>query len=132
MKSLRGIILEKLKVDDIVLSGGNFPIDGDFDEMIEWLQDNGFVEDSNISLNFKQRIQAYNLLHNKIFSVYSLSTGKQIRIVNTIRDTISKRNPIISISFHENFIEYMISWPSGFHVMDKEECEYWIKKIIQK
>ena len=131
MKNLKDV-LEKLKVDDIMLPGENFPIDGTFDEMIEWLKYNDFVEDSNISRNFRKLVQTYNAMHKKIFLVCDLDNRMQIRIANTIKATISASNPVISINFYEKFIEYMISWPTGFDIINQEECNDWIKKILKR
>ena len=41
MRTLKDIILEKLKVDDIIIDK-EFPIDGTADDMIKFLEENGF------------------------------------------------------------------------------------------
>ena len=44
MKNLKDTIIEKIKVDDIILNKEEFPIDGTIDDMIEFLKDYGFVK----------------------------------------------------------------------------------------
>ena len=91
MKELREVILEKLKVDDIVLTE-KFPINGTVDDMIKFLKEQDFIHITNppnglLSDTFNNKGGKYMIVYIHTFYFADTSKGK-----------ISKDNPIFHIS----------------------------------
>ena len=89
MKNLKDV-LEKLKVDDIVIE--KFPIDGTLDNMVEFLKERNFKEISNDFNNY-----LYNAFEDAKKKVY-LMLDKEIFFADTSKEKISEYNPIFLCS----------------------------------
>ena len=90
MKTLKDI-LEKLKIDDIVL-GEKFPIDGIMDDMIAFLENEGF-----------KRIQQHTLFPSQVFNFKKdkclYISDDQIFFADTSKKKISENNPLFLIGY---------------------------------
>ena len=93
MKNLRDV-LEKLRVDDIVLND-KFPIDGTLDDMIEFLKDKGFKE--VVKQSGTPASEALNKEKNKCFIKDKIKNVYHLWFANTSKQKISKDNPIFFI-----------------------------------
>lgn len=80
MKNLKDIILEKLKIDDIVLSKEEFPANGTINDMIEFLEDAGFKKVST-SPNWANSFEKYKKYKSKCYAV-SRGTVTYIEIMD--------------------------------------------------
>lgn len=131
MKNLKDV-LEKLKVDDIVLAE-EFPIDGTLDDMAEWLSSNGF-EPIEVRLDLYTKYgNICNKLKKKVFS--RLPNTDNILFANTTKNKISANNPMIIISIEDNDRFYMLLVSVDvnehrFDTINREKCIKWIKKIV--
>ena len=104
-------VLEKLKVDDI--SFEKFPIDGTFDEIIEFLKEKDFKEivaksDEGVDEMFDSK---------KYTCVTANYKYKRIWFADTSKEEVSEKNPIFLIICHENktFI-YKVFYVNNRHV----------------
>lgn len=74
MKTLKDSILEKLSIDDINLNRNNislnrnFPIDGTLQDIVKFLENNGFEKVSS-SANWEQTFKNYRKYNTKAFGV---------------------------------------------------------------
>ena len=91
LKNLKDVILEKLKVDDIIF-GVKFPIDGTFEEMIEFLNEQGFIDISGTTGLLKD---VFNNEHKKCV----LKFEDRFAFTDTSKEKISKNNPIFFIDY---------------------------------
>ena len=91
MKNLKEILVEKLRVDDIVL-GEKFPIDGKIEDIIKFLKKQGFedIDDSAI---------IFDSAKSKCYTTYK---NTHIWFTDTSKEKNSKKNPIFHISVAEN------------------------------
>ena len=88
-------VLEKLKVDDI--SFEKFPIDGTFDEIVKFLEEERF-EDVQIN-NGASIDKEFNSEKSKCFTTLDFSAFKSIWFADTSKGEISKK---------ESYILYMV------------------------
>ena len=103
MKNLKDV-LEKLKVDDIVLEE-KFPIDGTFDEMIDFLAEQGFKEVPNSTGNTISKI--LNKERNKCFIAYN----NTIWFADTSKKEVSEVNPIFLIEKSSSTSSFSVYTP---------------------
>ena len=96
MKNLKDSILEKLRVDDIIINN-EFPIEGTMDDMIKFLEENGFVA-ADESHNYKGTADDM-FDHNKSKCFYQ--TSNRFWFADTSKEKISKKNPIFFIAITE-------------------------------
>ena len=89
--SIKDAILEKLKVDDILLDKEEFPIDGTLNDIIEFLKDNGFEY-----VECRGGIDEY---FNKYKSKCFYKNDVHLWFGDTSKEKISKKNPIFSYRF---------------------------------
>ena len=125
MKNLKDSILEKLRVDDIIINN-EFPIDGTLKEIIEFLEGEGFVEEEDFKeANDSGKLSvSFDLAKSKCLKVY----GKTIYFADTSKKRISKDNPIFLITndldqFETVFAVYYftgkMNWILGYKNTDK-------------
>ena len=93
MKNLKDTILEKLSIDNINLDG-EFPIDGTLEDMVEFLERQGFkhiqhVDDVN---------KLFNSAKSKSFTVTNINKVYYLWFADTSKEKISKKNPIFYYS----------------------------------
>ena len=91
-------IYEKLKVDDIVLNNEEFPINGTFDEMIDFLKEYDFKEvkyDFDKHFLYSESIRDFNNKHKRVF-IANREEG-EIIFADTSREEISAKNLMYSI-----------------------------------
>ena len=86
MRTLKAVISEKLKVDDIILNEEKFPIEGTMDDMIKFLEENGFVA-ADESHNYKGTADDM-FDHNKSKCFYQ--TSNRFWFADTSKEKISK------------------------------------------
>ena len=109
MKNLKDV-LEKLKIDDIKLIK-EFPIDGTIDDMIEFLEKEGFKE-----IEYHKNYTLSKQIKNTNDKVFITLENKRIYFADTSKKTISKENPIFFIDIgaymfsvyvdtHDNIVE---------------------------
>ena len=111
MKNLKDILVEKLKVDDIVL-GEKFPIDGTVEDMIEFLEDAGFVpvEENH---NYKGSVDdIFDYNNTKCF----LKENKRFWFADTSKEKISKSNPIFFIVMPEKI--FKVYYCNNYNTID--------------
>ena len=89
MNNLKDSILEKLKVDDIILDV--FPIDGTLEDIIKFLKAEGFKE---YKLDNYSLVGTFNKNKGKIFLFGDESGNKRLWFANTSREEISAKNPV--------------------------------------
>ena len=98
MKTLKDTILEKLKVDDIILNKERFPIDGTIDDMIEFLDDTGFKEVPSYGI-WNQTFKNYKKCNGKCFAV-DKSSPVSIEIID--RSNFKSKNKLFYIELNAN------------------------------
>ena len=69
MKNLKDSILEKLKVDNIILNEEEFPIDAEYEQIIEFLQNNNFKKISDNRLRGWSDVVGKICKHSKCYIV---------------------------------------------------------------
>ena len=97
MKDLKDIISEKLRVDDIVLSNKEFPIDGTVNDMIEFLKDAGFKEVPSCGV-WSQTFKNYKKCNGKCFVIDSGGQAAIVEIIN--RANYKFKNKLFFIKFN--------------------------------
>ena len=80
-------ILEKLKVDDIILYE-KFPIDGSIEDMIEFLKENNF--------KFIKNVDSVRVLFDSANSKCYTTYKDKIWFADTSKEKISKKNPVFT------------------------------------
>lgn len=88
MKALKDSILEKLKVDDISIE--DFPIDGTADDIVEFLEENGFKRiDGKKFIYWRQIVKIAKTTTNKAFildtynTTYKSECTLSLKIINS-------------------------------------------------
>ena len=97
MKNLKDSILEKLKVDEIV-PDTEFPIDGPFDDIVDFLKGYGFKEveyDFDKHFLYSEIIRDFDKKHKRVF-IANREDG-EIVFADTFREEISSKNSMYSI-----------------------------------
>ena len=102
MKALKDSILEKLKIDDIILDEEKFPIDGTLDDMIKFLEDGGFI-----------RIKEHTYYPSKVFNSEKdkclyISDEQSIFFADTSKEKVSEKNPIFYIEYPSLYNVYYV------------------------
>ena len=110
MKNLKDI-LEKLKIDDIVL-GEKFPIDGPIDAMIEFLEGQGFKQISSSGyineLADSEKSRCFKVYSDKS-SIKAHTNKFSIWFADTSKEVTSKNNPIFFIDgIFSDELEYTV------------------------
>ena len=105
MKNLKDIlnnaILEKLKVDDIIID--KFPIDTTLEKIIEFLKEEGFKE-----VEYVGSISTlFNKTKSKCFTCYD-GILKRIYFGDTSKKETCKDNPIFLINYYRGKFEYKV------------------------
>ena len=90
MKNLKDTILEKLKVDDIVLSE-EFPIDGTLEDTVKFLEEQGFKD----IIDFGTVNAKFDLAKTKCFH----KKDNRLWFADTSKNKTSKKNPIFLIKY---------------------------------
>ena len=120
MKNLKDI-LEKLKIDDIKLTG-NFPIDGTIEEMAKFLEEEGFQHLASDIVT----IPAANNAKAKCFMLDKTET--ELWFADTSKEKISRKNPIFSIEiYYKSIVFSTYSYNSrGFYerIIDNDKEEF--------
>lgn len=97
MKNLKDSILEKLKVDEII-PDTEFPIDGPFDDIVDFLKGYGFKEveyDFDKHFLYSEIIRDFDKKHKRVF-IANREDG-EIIFADTSREEISSKNSMYSI-----------------------------------
>ena len=124
MKSLKDTIYEKLKVDDIVLEE-KFPMDGNFDEIIDFLTEQGFKEVPNSTGNTISKI--LNKESNKCFINYNNDT---IWFADTTKKEVSDDNPIFLIEKWSKVSSFSVFTP--YKVIVEKNKKAFIKELNKR
>ena len=102
MKNLKDTILEKLKVDDIVLNG-EFPIDGTLEEIVEFLEDTGFKEVPNLA-SWDKTFKNYKKYNVKCFDA-DRGSHKSIKIINRSNPRFKNKLFYIKLNPEDKYYE---------------------------
>ena len=107
MKNLKDV-LEKLKVDSIVLDK-EFPIDGTLNDMIAFLEGEGFhyIDGEHIKESLNAEKTKCFMLDLKTKS--SRSDLTTIWFADTSKEEISKKNPVFNIVYDSRYSVYYIN-----------------------
>lgn len=131
MKPLKDSILEKLKVDDIIINE-KFPIDGDSDDITKFLKSEGFKEDVDANDNI---CECFNSDKCKCFTTFNDTFEDIVWFADTSKNKISKSNPIFYIdSLVNEFTIYYIDYKTNKTIYicenDKETFLKFLDKIF--
>ena len=123
--TIKDAILEKLKVDDIVVDD-EFPIDGIFDDMIKFLEEEGFhyIDGSIVK-------KAFNTAKSKCYMLDSVSMW----FADTSKGEISKNNPIFYIIHYSEAYEYRVYYiDNSDEVIDivKDDKKAFLKELNKR
>ena len=120
MKSIKNVlnnaIYEKLKIDSIKIVPAKFPIDGSKREILEFLEEKGFIKyNSEIDSIFYD-------IDSKLYYTFAAN----LWFADTSREKISKNNPIFNIDFIDRtYSVYYYTKKGGFMqnivIADKEK-----------
>jgi hypothetical protein len=113
MKNLKDV-LEKLKIDDIIFDV--FPIDGTIDDVIKFIERQGF-KDINERGGIAKRFSSHK---NKCF-VYIEDARERLWFADTSKEKISKDNPIFLIKYNPKFssnYEYCVYYRDNDLILD--------------
>ena len=95
MKNLKDTILEKLKVDDIVIPNIELPKDLNREKMLNILQKCGFREIPTIEdASFSDLKKAFNDAHSKAYMLTGIQNREKIRFADTTENEIGRGNVI--------------------------------------
>jgi hypothetical protein len=114
VKNLKDSILEKLKVDDIVLIE-EFPIDGTIEEIMKFLEGQNFID---ISMRYGSISRMFNNMKKKCVAKF----GNRLSFADTSKEKISKDNPIFYINYYRGKFEYKV-----YHKDNSDEIIYIVK-----
>ena len=130
MKTLKDSILEKLKVDDIILYE-KFPIDGTVDDIVEFLKDNNFIiiEEGKPQPTFIIR-RHINNAHKRICFIYKFMNQFLLRFADASKKEISTKNPLFILIRDYNSYKYKTAsqYDDGIKELNKEE----FAKLVNK
>ena len=125
MKNLKDSILDKLKVDDIVINVNEYPIDDSYEEQLNFLKKHKFkiITMPKSAIYMRQLVDFLNYEKDKICCINDLSDYGAIpviRIVDTSKHEISKDNPMFMIYKDKGKMNYIIVYESYLvkHVME--------------
>ena len=107
MKTLKDILVEKLKVDDIILDK-KFPIDGEIGDIVKFLKEQGFKKASSHGYISN----GANSIKSKSFTIEIFVNNYKIWFADTSKENVSKNNPIFYIYF-ANEKEYNVFYPKN-------------------
>ena len=121
MKNLKDV-LEKLRVDDIVLSE-KFPIDGTLDDIIKFLENQGYFGFSWLSETPSGWSKFFNYYKQKSFSHKPKDNWgyAYLKFADTTNKNIGKANPIYEIRFEGNNKIFGIMYSNRSIPVSKEE-----------
>ena len=131
MKNLKEILLEKLSVDSISeklsidsITFDKFPIDGTFEDALEFLENQGFKDIDIDDSDYLDEI--FNSEKSKCFTTAIDSRYKSIWFVDTLKEKISKKNPIFYICFNKPIysVYYIDSEDNGIDIVDNNKKEF--------
>ena len=95
MKNLKDI-LEKLRVDDIVIDDIELPKDLNYEKMLNILHQNGFREIPTIEDgSFSDLKKAFNDAHSKAYMLTDIQNREKIRFADTSENNIGRKNVIL-------------------------------------
>lgn len=110
MKELTNYINEKLDINKVNLPSKEFPMDGDMDEVVDFLADHDFIQIKYHRTEFYYQYKKdFNNLRTKCFMVQSRKMGEITDIVffgDTSKEDISKDNKLFMITFEPGNIQY--------------------------
>ena len=125
MKNLKEIILEKLRVDDIIITE-KFPTSENLKDIIEFLKEEGFKE---YKIDKTGVIGTLNKNENKIFLLSDYGYDR-IWFADTSKEEISIKNPIFIVVKDSNNYEYKTAsrYEDGVKELNREE----FAKLVNK
>lgn len=110
MKELINYINEKLDINKVSLPSKEFPMDGNMDEIVDFLADHDFAQIKYHRTEFYYQYKKdFNNLRTKCFMVQSRKKGEITDIVffgDTSKEDISKDNKLFMITFEPGNIQY--------------------------
>ena len=131
MNQLSDYITERIRIDNIRIL--KFPIDGTYDEVINFLKDAGFgglPYKYKIS-NTNDTINAFNTERSLLFYGKSIFNGCIIRFANTSTEKISADNPMFEMWYNKNHKIYSLCITKGdFEMVAVSDDEF--KKLLNK
>ena len=128
MKNLK-YVLEKLKVDDIVIE--EFPIDSTLDDIIKFLKDNNFIiiEEGEPQPTFIIR-RHINNAHKRICFIYKFMNQFLLRFADASKKEISTKNPLFILIRDYNSYKYKTAsqFDDSIKELNKEEWSELVNK----
>lgn len=110
MKELTNYINEKLDINKVNLPSKEFPMDGDMDEVVDFLADHDFIQIKYHRTEFYYQYKKdFNNLRTKCFMVQSRKMGEIANIVffgDTSKEDISRDNKLFMIIFEPDNTQY--------------------------
>ena len=89
MKNLKDSILEKLKVDDIIIE--KFPTGENLEDIIKFLKKEGFKE---YKIDNSNLVDSFNKIKSKIFLLINEQSNSRLWFADTSKEKISEHNPV--------------------------------------
>ena len=101
METLNNYITERIRVDNI--QSTEFPIDGTLEDVIQFLEEQGYVGFSWLSGTPGGWSKFFNYYKQKIFSYKTDNWGyTYLKFADTTNKNIGKENPIYEMEFKDN------------------------------
>ena len=128
MKNLKDIVLEKLKVDDIVFDV--FPVDGTLDDAVKFLKEYGFEEIKfDLEKHFYYRDVIKDIENREGRYVVVNKDDLEIMFGDTSDEDIDEKNPLYSILYSMDKYFSMIPFQPGGAEMKKYTKKEFAKKM---
>ena len=122
METLNNYITERIRIDNI--KSARFPIDGKIDDIVDFLQFQGFSQIQTDILNRSK----FNEANNKCFIA---KVNKAIWFADTSNDEINNHNNIFSVDDESlNYRSYFI-W-GGHNIIDEVSKEFFLEAINKR
>ena len=123
METLNNYITERIRIDNI--KSAKFPIDGKIDDMVGFLQSQGFSQIHTNALNLRS---VFNKAKGKCFMVYNIHV---IWFADTSNNKINNDNNIFSVDdsskLSRGYRSYYI-W--GYDNMDEVSKEFFLEASL--
>lgn len=103
MNSLIDYIVERIRVDNIKPEEfPEFPVDGTYDDVVDFLERCGFNKIKDDSHNMFINAKKFNQEHKRCFSCETSDSHSYVVFADTSKSNISDKNPLYCINFNPN------------------------------
>ena len=118
MKNLKDSILEKLKVDDIIIE--KFPTGENLEDIIKFLKKEGFKE---YKIDNSNLVDSFNKIKSKIFLLINEQSNRHLWFADTSKEKISEHNPVFYIhlnKYNKSNSNFSVYTPS-FNIVNNDK-----------